>query len=112
MIARVAAACGHARVEHEEPFNDAFGLPDGTADPGAAPWVMALARAAATRGGGRRQAARYGTNAGVYAAAGVPSVVFGPGSIAQAHTADEWIDVEQVGTAADILVAVVATGAV
>ena len=112
VIARVAAACGHARVEHEEPFNDAFGLPDGTADPGAAPWVMALDRAAATRGGGRRQAARYGTNAGVYAAAGVTSVVFGPGSIAQAHTADEWIDVEQVGTAADILVAVVATRAV
>jgi acetylornithine deacetylase len=33
----------------------------------------------------------------------VPSVVFGPGSIAQAHTADEWIDLDQVDKAADIL---------
>ena len=41
------------------------------------------------------------------AAAGVPSVVFGPGSIAQAHTADEWIDLAEVGTAAEILAALV-----
>jgi acetylornithine deacetylase len=33
----------------------------------------------------------------------VPAVVFGPGSIAQAHTADEWIDLDQVDAAADIL---------
>ena len=55
-------------------------------------------------------AARYGTNASVFAAAGVPSVVFGPGSIAQAHTADEWIDVAEVGKAAAILAALVAGG--
>jgi len=112
VIARVAAACGGAHIEHEQPFNDAFGLPDGTADPAAAPWAAALGQAAATRGGGRRTAARYGTNAGVYAAAGVPSLVFGPGSIAQAHTADEWIDLEQVAAAAEILTTLVATGPV
>lgn len=38
----------------------------------------------------------YGTNAASLAAAGIPAVVFGPGSIAQAHTADEWIAVEQL----------------
>jgi acetylornithine deacetylase len=27
----------------------------------------------------------------VLSAGGIPSVVFGPGDIAQAHTADEWI---------------------
>ena len=59
-------------------------------------------------GGGRRTAARYGTNAGVYAAAGVPSIVFGPGSIEQAHTADEWIDLAQLLAATDILAATVA----
>ena len=53
-------------------------------------------------------AARYGTNASVFAAAGVPSLVFGPGSIAQAHTADEWIELAQVDTAADILAGTVA----
>jgi acetylornithine deacetylase len=35
-------------------------------------------------------------------------MVFGPGSIAQAHTADEWIELAQVDTAADILAALVA----
>jgi acetylornithine deacetylase/succinyl-diaminopimelate desuccinylase-like protein len=112
VIARIAAACRSARVEHEEPFNDAYGLPDGTAEPAAVPWVTALERAAASRGAGRRSAARYGTNAGVYAAVDVPSVVFGPGSIAQAHTADEWIDLEQLGAAVDILAELVAGGPV
>ena len=36
------------------------------------------------------------TDAGVLAAAGIPSVVFGPGDIAQAHTADEWVAVSQL----------------
>jgi acetylornithine deacetylase/succinyl-diaminopimelate desuccinylase-like protein len=33
----------------------------------------------------------YFCDAAVLAAGGIPSVVFGPGDIAQAHTADEWI---------------------
>jgi len=33
--------------------------------------------------------------------------VFGPGSIAQAHTVDEWIDLSEVATAASILTATV-----
>jgi acetylornithine deacetylase len=33
----------------------------------------------------------YGTDAWVFAAIGIPTVVIGPGSIAQAHTEDEWI---------------------
>ncbi len=112
MIERIAAACGDARLEHDAPFSDTYGLPDGTHDPAAAPWVVALERVATTRGAGRRVAARYGTNAGVYAAAGVPSIVFGPGSIAQAHTADEWIDLGQLTAASDILVELVTTGPV
>ena len=35
--------------------------------------------------------------------AGVPTVCFGPGGIAQAHTEDEWIDVREVRTCADVL---------
>jgi acetylornithine deacetylase len=35
--------------------------------------------------------------------AGIPAVCYGPGDIAQAHCADEWIEVEQVGTCADVL---------
>ena len=36
------------------------------------------------------------TDAGVLAAGGIPSVVFGPGDIAQAHTVDEWIAISQL----------------
>jgi acetylornithine deacetylase len=45
----------------------------------------------------------YGTNAASIAAAAIPTVVFGPGSIAQAHTADEWISLEQLDRAVDVL---------
>jgi acetylornithine deacetylase/succinyl-diaminopimelate desuccinylase-like protein len=43
----------------------------------------------------------YFCDAAVLARRGIPSVVFGPGDIAQAHTADEWIDARQLelGTA-------------
>jgi len=35
--------------------------------------------------------------------AGIPAVCFGPGDIAQAHTEDEWIDVREIRTCADVL---------
>ncbi len=44
----------------------------------------------------------YGTHASRVANCGIPAVVFGPGDIAQAHTKDEWISVEQLRQAADI----------
>jgi acetylornithine deacetylase len=33
--------------------------------------------------------------------AGIPSIIFGPGSIEQAHTDDEFIEIDQVHTAVD-----------
>jgi acetylornithine deacetylase len=45
----------------------------------------------------------FGTDASRVAVTGVPSVVFGPGDIAQAHTKDEWIDLSQLEPAAEIL---------
>jgi acetylornithine deacetylase/succinyl-diaminopimelate desuccinylase-like protein len=44
------------------------------------------------------------TDAGVLAAAGIPSVVFGPGDIAQAHTTDEWLAVAQLERATRLLI--------
>jgi acetylornithine deacetylase len=38
----------------------------------------------------------YGTEAGIFAQAGIPSLVCGPGDIAQAHVADEFVSVEQL----------------
>lgn len=46
--------------------------------------------------------APFGTDAGVFAANGLPSVVLGPGSIAQAHTADEFIELSAVSQAVDV----------
>lgn len=42
----------------------------------------------------------YGTHASRTCAGGVPSIVFGPGDIAQAHTKDEYIEVDQLEKAA------------
>ncbi len=48
-------------------------------------------------------AAPYATNGGFYAQVGIPSVVFGPGDIADAHTKDESIELEQVVIATEVL---------
>ena len=45
----------------------------------------------------------YFCDASVLARAGIPSVVFGPGDIAQAHTADEWVELKSVDRAAAML---------
>jgi len=44
----------------------------------------------------------YGTDAPAFSSTGIPTVVFGPGSIEQAHTADEWVAIDQLTAAADI----------
>jgi len=43
----------------------------------------------------------YGTDAGPLAEAGLPAIVFGPGNIAQAHTKDEWVDLDEVRVGAE-----------
>jgi acetylornithine deacetylase len=45
----------------------------------------------------------YGTDAATLADAGIPAVVFGPGDIARAHTCDEWIALDEVEEASEIL---------
>jgi acetylornithine deacetylase/succinyl-diaminopimelate desuccinylase family protein len=55
------------------------------------------------RGGHRVHAVPYGTDASTLSAAGIPSVVFGPGDIAKAHTNDEWVSLDDVEAASEIL---------
>ncbi|MGO4835954.1 M20/M25/M40 family metallo-hydrolase [Rhizobiaceae sp. 2RAB30] len=45
----------------------------------------------------------YGTEAGIFRQAGIPTVVCGPGDIAQAHTADEYIDLSQIARCEQVL---------
>ena len=61
-----------------------------------------LTHIAAVAGPRRAIGVPFGTHAAYTSAAGVPSVVFGPGSIEQAHTKDEFIEVEQLRAAAEI----------
>ena len=58
---------------------------------------LPLVRGLMTAAGQRRPAGvHYFSDAGVLSGGGIPSVVFGPGDIAQAHTRDEWVGVRQL----------------
>ncbi len=62
-------------------------------------------RSAIERVGGRTPeviGVPYGTDAGPLGEAGLPCVVFGPGDIAQAHTKDEWVELDQVRLASEM----------
>ena len=56
----------------------------------------AVALALKLAGQNETHAVSYATEAGLFQVAGSPSVVIGPGDIAQAHTADEWIAKDQM----------------
>jgi acetylornithine deacetylase len=47
----------------------------------------------------------YFSDGGVLADGQIPSVLFGPGDIAQAHTPDEWVELRQLEQAKNLLVA-------
>jgi len=64
------------------------------------PWVRRMLKAARQRSA---CGVHYFCDAAVLAGGGIPSVVFGPGDIAQAHTADEWISTASLNRAVTIL---------
>jgi acetylornithine deacetylase len=66
--------------------------------------VERLGRAvAAVKGSYQVAVVPYGTDASTIARAGIPAVVFGPGDIAQAHTCDEWLALDQLEEASEVL---------
>ena len=93
-----AAAVSH--IEHEPPLMHSGGLSDAANGR----WADRLASVIReVTGTANRIGVPFGTDAAIFSSAGVPTVVFGPGSIAQAHTADEWIAVDQLPLASEIL---------
>ncbi len=66
-------------------------------------WVDAVSNAVARATGTRPRVGGvpYGTDAGPLSEVGLPCLVFGPGDIAQAHTKNEWIELDQVRVAVD-----------
>jgi len=71
--------------------------------------LPALLADACRDAGGRAQfkGAPWASNAGVFDGAGIPTVLFGPGSITQAHTSDEFIEIDQVVQAAKVYAAAI-----
>ena len=63
-------------------------------------WVRTFMRSAGQR---RPVGMHYYCDAAVLAEGGIPSVVYGPGDIAQAHTTDEWVDIDSLEQTTRIL---------
>lgn len=68
----------------------------------------ALLLARELTGSNRVEAVAYGTEAGHFQAAGIPAVICGPGSIDQAHTADEFCELSELAACEAFLRKVVA----
>jgi acetylornithine deacetylase len=73
-------------------FDTYAGFPGLDASPDAA--IVTLAKSLAGRNDHAKVA--FGTEAGLFDGAGMPTVIIGPGSIEQAHKADEWIETAEL----------------
>ena len=86
-------------VQHDEPWLVGYALADDCNQELSRQLLESIERHA---GQHKAVGVPYGTHASRTGRVGIPSVVFGPGSIAQAHTKDEWIEAEQLKIAADV----------
>jgi acetylornithine deacetylase len=101
VIAYLAHAAGlDFELEHEPPAMRGCPLSDQN---NAALAGRLSAVVAQVAGDCRQVGMAYATDGGNFSAAEIPTVVFGPGSPAQAHTADEWIAIAQLEQAAEAL---------
>ena len=93
------AAQGLGFMEHEPPYMQGPPLADEHNGKLAERLVNVAAQVA---GASRKIAVAYATDGAFCAAAGVPTVIFGPGAIDQAHTDSEWIALDQLRQGAEI----------
>lgn len=87
-------------IVHDDPY-----MKGSTLAEGANASIAEQMAAAARRVTGRCEqvGVPYGTDASTISASGVPSVVFGPGCIDQAHTCDEWLSLAELRSASEAL---------
>jgi len=93
LLGVIAAAAGDEVI-----WSSTLAFEDYTLETDPECWVARIARraTAAVTGDETVIGVQYGTDASNLSHAGIPSVVLGPGSIAQAHTAVEYVEIEQV----------------
>ncbi len=63
--------------------------------------IAALGRVCNLHGGCGKVS--FGTEASLFHAANVPTIICGPGHIAQAHQPDEWCSLEQIARCEDFM---------
>lgn len=86
-------------IEHEPPYIRSGGLAD-VANQELADWMLSRLGERSVKS--VRRGVPYGTDAPAFSEQGIPTVVFGPGCIDQAHTRDEWVAVDQLEQAAEL----------
>jgi acetylornithine deacetylase len=101
VIEFVAGRCTSVELSHDEAYIGANALSD-VRNGMLARALQDLVKASAGHDGGRIVGVPFGTDAVVFDEMGVPAVVFGPGSLKQAHTCDEWIAIDQLQKATEI----------
>ena len=100
LVRYVAAALPETtdQIEHLQPSNQCSGLTD-HANRDWGKQIAATVHALGLKS--KLVGVPFATDAWVFAERGLPTVVFGPGSIDQAHTDDEWIAVDQLSQATE-----------
>jgi acetylornithine deacetylase/succinyl-diaminopimelate desuccinylase-like protein len=101
------ADVGRCRVEHDPPFMQSIGL----SDQHNRPLAERLTNVVHKHGrAGTICGVPFGTDAAAISSAAVPTIVFGPGSIDQAHTADEFIEIDELNLATEIFYRIASEG--
>lgn len=96
----LAEHLGHAVPVTVRDVETSGGL-DTPADAPLARRMLALCREA--HGDGAPGAVNYFADSGPFSDGGIVSVLFGPGDIAQAHTCDEYLELDQLYTATEVV---------
>jgi acetylornithine deacetylase ArgE len=92
--------CDAPLLQHDAPYMEGPSLSDSTNSDLAGRLAAIIQE---VHGPCRRRGVPFATNAAFYGSLGLPAVVFGPGAIEQAHTADEWVPIDEVRHASEII---------